>query len=96
MNEHAQYEIRVFANAMAQIVKDAVPICYKAFEDYHLNAMRLSGSEKELIKNNKWPKTAEDAWVLAFARFDNKRESAEFVDKLKELGMISQQVRPSQ
>src|SRR3989339_349426 len=33
MDSHAQYEIQVFANAMAQIVKDALPICYSAFED---------------------------------------------------------------
>lgn len=90
MDSHAQYEIRVFADAMARIVKDAVPICYSAFEDYQLNAMRLSGPEKELIKNNKWPKARQEAWDLAFARFDNKRESNEFVDKLTELGMISE------
>lgn len=89
MDEHAQYEIRVFADAIARVVADSVPICYKAFEDYQLNAMRLSGPEKELIRDNDWPKTTEDTWALAFAKFDNKRESTEFVDKLKELGMIS-------
>lgn len=88
MDSHAQYEIRVFANAMAQIVKDAVPVCYSAFEDYQLNAMHLSGPEKELIKANQWPKEKQEAWELAFERFDNKRESNEFVDKAAQLGLI--------
>ena len=89
MDSHAQYEIRVFANAMAQIVKDAVPICYSAFEDYQLNAMHFSGPEKELIKTNQWPKNRQEAWDLVFEKLNNKRESNEFVDKLSELGMIS-------
>lgn len=90
MDAHAQYEIRVFADAMAKIVKDTVPICYSAFEDYQLNAMRLSGPETELIKKYKWPKNRQEAWNLAFERFDNKRESDEFVNKIAELGMISE------
>ena len=88
MDSHAQYEIQVFANAMAQVVKDAVPICYSAFEDYQLNAMRLSGPEKELIKAYEWPKSRQEALDLAFERFENQRESDEFVDKIAELGMI--------
>lgn len=89
MDGHAQYEIQVFANAMAQVVKDTVPICYSAFEDYQLNATRLSGPEKELIKNHRWPKSRQEARDLAFERFENQRESDEFVDKIAELGMIS-------
>src|SRR3989338_5262569 len=92
MDSHAQYEIQVFANAMAQVVKDAVPICYSAFEDYQLNAMRLSGPEKELIKAHEWPKSRQEALDLAFERFENQRESDEFVDKIAELGMISEQL----
>ena len=88
MDSHAQYEIQVFANAMAQVVKDALPICYLAFEDYQLNATRISGPEKELIKAHKWPKSRQEALDLAFERFENQRESDEFVDKIAELGMI--------
>jgi thymidylate synthase (FAD) len=40
---HAQYEIRVYADAICDIVRDWVPAAYAAFEDYRLNAAQLSG-----------------------------------------------------
>ena len=49
MDEHAQYEIRVFANAMAEFVKQVVPIAYEAFEDYILNGIYFSNLEKDLL-----------------------------------------------
>ncbi len=39
---HAQYEIRVYAEAICDIVKDWVPAAYKAFEDYRLGGVTLS------------------------------------------------------
>ena len=50
MDEHAQYEIRVFAEAMASFVKKVVPIAYEAFEDYALNGMYFSKFERDLLK----------------------------------------------
>lgn len=49
MDNHAQYEIRVYANAMAELVKSIAPIAYKAFEDYVINGMRFSRFEKSLL-----------------------------------------------
>ena len=40
---HAQYEIRVYAEAICEMVKDWVPAAYAAFEDYRLNATQFSG-----------------------------------------------------
>lgn len=51
MDDHAQYEIRVFANAMAEFVKQVVPIAYEAFEDYILNGMYFSKLEKNLLSS---------------------------------------------
>ncbi|MGY6632820.1 MAG: FAD-dependent thymidylate synthase [Alkalilacustris sp.] len=39
---HAQYEIRVYAEAIAEVVRDWVPIAWRAFEDYRLGAVQLS------------------------------------------------------
>jgi thymidylate synthase (FAD) len=39
---HAQYEIRVYAEAMAETVRAWVPLCWQAFVDYRLNAATLS------------------------------------------------------
>jgi len=49
MDKHAQYEIRVFADAMASFVKKVVPVAYEAFEDYILNGISFSKLEKELL-----------------------------------------------
>lgn len=42
LDPHAQYEIRVFAEAMASFVKDWVPVAWEAFEDYRLGAVMVS------------------------------------------------------
>ncbi|MDP3341053.1 FAD-dependent thymidylate synthase [Frigidibacter sp.] len=47
---HAQYEIRVYAETMCQIVKDWVPLAYGAFEDYRLGAVQLSGKGAQVLK----------------------------------------------
>ncbi len=47
---HAQYEIRVYAQIMGDIVKDWVPQAYEAFEDYRLGAVSLSAKAKEVLK----------------------------------------------
>ncbi|MFQ8432511.1 FAD-dependent thymidylate synthase [Amaricoccus sp. W119] len=39
---HAQYEIRVYAEALCEIVRDWVPAAYGAFEDYRLGAVQFS------------------------------------------------------
>ncbi|MEO1551942.1 MAG: FAD-dependent thymidylate synthase [Pseudomonadota bacterium] len=47
---HAQYEIRVYAELMCDIVKDWVPAAYGAFEDYRLGGAHLSGRGVEAVK----------------------------------------------
>lgn len=75
MDAHAQEEIRDFAEAMFNIVSQICPISSKAFKDYRLNSISLSNIEIEAIKNN-------DKSLIK-----NKRESAEFIEKLKLLHM---------
>lgn len=47
---HAQYEIRVYAEAMCGIVAEWVPFAFRAFEDYRLNAVSLSGQAVEALR----------------------------------------------
>lgn len=42
IDPHAQYEIRVYGEAIASAVKAWVPHCWEAFEDYRLGAFTLS------------------------------------------------------
>jgi|TARA_B100000809_G_scaffold130561_1_gene128384 thymidylate synthase (FAD) len=50
MDSHAQYEIRVYAEAMAEFVKQVTPIAYQAFEDYNLSGFYLSSFEQDIFK----------------------------------------------
>lgn len=49
LDSHAQYEIRVFAQALYDLVAPRFPIIAEAFEDYVRGALTLSRMEKELI-----------------------------------------------
>lgn len=42
-DSHAQYEIRVYADAMLDIVASWVPVAYQAFMDYRMGAASFSG-----------------------------------------------------
>jgi len=50
MDNHAQLEIRLYAQAMYEIVKQVCPIACEAFEDYVLNARKFSKMEMELLR----------------------------------------------
>lgn len=50
MDPHAQLEIRLYANAIAEIVKVWLPNVWEAFEDYRLQAMHLSRMEIEGLR----------------------------------------------
>jgi thymidylate synthase (FAD) len=47
---HAQYEIRVYADAIANIVADWVPAAYGAFEDYRLGGAQLSAKGLDCVR----------------------------------------------
>lgn len=47
---HAQYEIRVYAEAIAQAVKDWVPLAFAAFEDYRMGGVTLSAKAIAVLK----------------------------------------------
>lgn len=50
MDPHAQYEIRVYAEAMARAAAAWVPLSYEAFEDYRLGAVSLSKQMIETVR----------------------------------------------
>ncbi|MBK5927604.1 FAD-dependent thymidylate synthase [Rhodobaculum claviforme] len=47
---HAQYEIRVYADAIAQVVRDWVPLAWEAFEDYRLGAVQISARGVDCLR----------------------------------------------
>src|SRR5438128_3892944 len=77
MDEHAQQEIRDYANAMFALIRPIVPVAAEAFLDYQFEGMHLSRLEIESLRSGKPLDTA------------NKREAAEWEEKKKKLGMSS-------
>jgi thymidylate synthase (FAD) len=47
---HAQYEIRVYAEAMLETVKAWVPLCHAAFTDYRLGAVTFSAKMLDILR----------------------------------------------
>lgn len=100
MDDHAQYEIRVFAEAMAEIVRAVAPIAWEAFEDYRLSSSRYSRLEQETLANllktdrSAWPSEDEilaampDVWQQRTAEgtLKRNRERDEFLAKMREIG----------
>ena len=50
MDAHAQYEIRVFADAIGDIVKDWVPHVWEAFQDYRVGGAFFARQELDVIQ----------------------------------------------
>lgn len=47
---HAQYEIRVYADAICKVVADWVPAAYAAFEDYRMGGVTLSAKAMACLR----------------------------------------------
>lgn len=50
LDPHAQYEIRVYAEAIADIVAQCCPIAWEAFEDYRRNAVYFTAAEAHVLR----------------------------------------------
>ncbi len=83
MDKHAQFEIRIYAEAMGEIVKRVAPMAWDAFEDYIHYGERFSKSELLVIADN-----------LDFQKINKESlekynlkglEADEFLEKLKKL-----------
>ena len=75
---HAQYEIRVYAEAMLEIVKKWVPFAYEAFMEYRVNAASFSGNGIKAIKS-----MLKGEEVTAETSGMSKREWTEFASLLE-------------
>jgi thymidylate synthase (FAD) len=85
---HAQYEIRVFADAILKLIQPIVPVAVEAWNDYHdhRGALKLTRLEINEIKAMV-AKLREFTKVAACPLMsDNKREQAEWVEKAAKLG----------
>lgn len=83
LDPHAQYEIRVYAEAMWEITRKVAPIACEAFEDYILKSLQFSRLELKILSEhlNKQPLTME----YLKSKGMKGREAEEFLTKLKTL-----------
>lgn len=51
LDPHAQYEIRAYAEALAQCAKAVAPLAYEAFEEYGLHGANFSRTEMKLLRS---------------------------------------------
>ncbi|MGE5546932.1 MAG: FAD-dependent thymidylate synthase [Solirubrobacterales bacterium] len=76
---HAQYEIRIYAEKILELMADWVPVTTEAFRDYQLEAARFSRMEMALLKDM----LAGKATVADADRYGvGKREAREFAARL--------------
>lgn len=91
-DEHAQWEIRQYADAMGTIVQDSLPLAWEAFVDYQLEALKLSKQEKEVVATlvkERGGFTREE--VLSTAKvvgITGKGELEETIEKFTKMGLI--------
>lgn len=76
-DSHAQYEIRVYAQKMAEIVQQWVPLTWEAFEDYVIGGVELSAKALEVVKKMLAGETVDQA-----SSGMSKREWAELMQVL--------------
>ena len=80
-DKHAQYEIRVYAEIISDIVQKWVPKAYQAFLDYQLNSIHLSQQAVDCLKKKiKGDKISFENSGMS------KREWNEFLECFPELG----------
>ncbi len=82
IDAHAQYEIRVFAEAIAELVQPFVPYAWEAFEDYVLNAHRMTAPELKVMKHLLGSMEFPSDETLAELGLKG-REAVEFKDKMR-------------
>lgn len=89
LDAHAQWEIRQYARAIAEIVQALFPVAWEAFVDYRLEGTTLSRMElqavRDLLRGTEWDDAAVDD-AARDAGIDNAREVRAFMDKIR--GMV--------
>lgn len=96
LDSHAQYEIRVFGEAMAQIVGESFPLAWEAFEDYVLYSERFSRQELEVLRSflevsrnsSGVPEAQMLEGVINAVGITNSRELEELHSKFNRLGVV--------
>ena len=77
-DSHAQYEIRVYSDAMAEAVKKVAPFAWEAYQDYVVSGLRFSRIEQSLLEQRLPDRVIDDvledvAYQITATLHNNKR-----------------------
>ncbi len=77
-DSHAQYEIRVYSDAMAVAVKKIAPFAWEAYQDYVVSGLRFSRIEQSLLEQRLPDRVIDDiledvAYQITATLHSNKR-----------------------
>jgi thymidylate synthase (FAD) len=98
MDPHAQLEIRRYAETIGrEIVQPLFPLCWEAFLDYRVEAMRLTRLDRDVIRRLAASAASLPASPAAFlaaqdpswAGLERCRERDECLEKLVSLGLVA-------
>jgi len=83
IDPHAQYEIRAYGEAMAEITKRVAPLAWEAFEDYTLKSKQFSRLELRVLAEHLDCSGITQEYLES--KGFGKREAEEFLEKMKTL-----------
>ena len=78
---HAQYEIRVYAEAILELIRPIVPLTVEAFDKHMLNGAKLSAQEIDVLRQ--LASKVGGVQELLEAEGFTKTQTVEFLRKLK-------------
>lgn len=78
LDPHAQYEIRIYAEAIVELIKKIVPVSLEAFEDFSLYSKSFSRLEFEFIKTIVDKSKLKEKALIELGL--SKREAAEIIE----------------
>ena len=82
-DSHAQYEIRVYADAIASVVATLFPAAWASWKDNFMDGVNLSGTEVELLQMALFEtQSIDDAGKRMHDLGWSLRRVDEFIDKL--------------
>ena len=91
-DSHAQYEIRVFSDAMADSVKAVAPFAWEAYQDYVVKGMKFSRIEQSLLEKQLPSRVVDDILediayqITATLHYNKHREDSDLYQLYQKQG----------
>jgi thymidylate synthase (FAD) len=90
LDDHAQQEVRVYAEVIADFIERLFPLTWEAFVDYELEATQLTRLDlvlmREMFSGQSFAQNKFEHWCDQLG-LSNRRERAELITKLTRIGV---------